>query len=37
VDPLIIALPLSIITLAIIWAVERMTITKGEDVTKKAV
>jgi SSS family solute:Na+ symporter len=37
VDPLVIALPLSIITLIAIWAIERMTVTKGEDVTKKAI
>ncbi len=37
VDPLIIAMPLSILTLAIVWGIERMTVSKGEDVTKKAV
>ncbi len=37
VDPLIIALPLSVLTLVAIWAIERVTVTGGEDVTKKAV
>jgi SSS family solute:Na+ symporter len=36
VDPLVIALPLSIVTLAAVWAVERMSSAK-DDVTKKAV
>ncbi len=37
VDPLIIALPLSIITLVAVLAIEYKTASKGEDVTKKAV
>ncbi len=37
VDPLIIALPLSVLTLAVVWAVERTMASKGEDVAKKAV
>jgi solute:Na+ symporter, SSS family len=37
VDPLVIALPLSIIALVAVLAVERMTTSKGDDVTKKAV
>ena len=37
VDPLMISLPLSIIALAAVWAIERMTASRDEDVTKKAV
>lgn len=37
VDPLVIALPLSIITLAAIWVVERVTTAKEGEITEKAV
>ncbi len=37
VDPLIIALPLSTLTLLAIWAVEHMTTSKDEEAAKKAV
>ncbi len=37
VDPLIIALPLSVLTLVAVWLIERVMAPKTEDVTKKAV